>query len=339
MTDERLEMIEYEKVSAMKAPFPWFGGKSKVAGVVWERFGNVPNYVEPFFGSGAVCLARPRHHWNATSIRAETVNDLDGYLANFWRAIKHAPNETAEHACYPVSEVDILARHKWLLTEGAARLELLNMRENPDAYDAKVAGWWVWGLACWLGGGWCVKEAQQIPHLGDAGQGVIKKLPYLGDAGRGVIKRLPYLGDAGRGDLSAGLKEWFSELSERFMRVRIAHGDWSRVLSKAVTINHGVTAVFLDPPYSSKEHSVEYSAGGGDVAADVRAWAIANGDNPQYRIALCGYEGEHEMPGNWEVFEWKTGGGFGNLGCSRGKANSYRERIWFSPYCEQAGLF
>ena len=30
----------------MKAPFPWFGGKSKVAEIVWDRFGNVPNYVE-----------------------------------------------------------------------------------------------------------------------------------------------------------------------------------------------------------------------------------------------------------------------------------------------------
>lgn len=309
----------------MKAPFPWFGGKSSVASDVWARFGNVPNYVEPFFGSGAVCLARPRAHWSAPSMRIETVNDLDGYLANFWRAIKHAPDETAEHACYPVSEVDILSRHKWLLSEGAARLEALNMRENPDACDTRVAGWWVWGLACWIGSGWCVKEAQKLPHLGSAGQGVPKKLPHLGDAGRG--------------DLSAGLKEWFGELAERFARVRIAHGDWSRVLSDSVTIKHGLTAVFLDPPYSSKEHNVKYSAGGGDVAADVRAWALANGDNPQYRIALCGYKGEHNMPGNWESFAWKARGGFGSQSDSRGRANSGRERIWFSPHCEQAGLF
>lgn len=31
-----------------KAPFPWFGGKSKVAAEVWRRFGDVTNYVEPF---------------------------------------------------------------------------------------------------------------------------------------------------------------------------------------------------------------------------------------------------------------------------------------------------
>lgn len=40
---------------ALKAPFPWFGGKRKVAPIVWTAMGDVVNYVEPFFGSGARC--------------------------------------------------------------------------------------------------------------------------------------------------------------------------------------------------------------------------------------------------------------------------------------------
>jgi hypothetical protein len=48
------------------APFPWFGGKRKVAAEVWARFGAVGNYVEPFFGSGAVLLARPDSRGNET---------------------------------------------------------------------------------------------------------------------------------------------------------------------------------------------------------------------------------------------------------------------------------
>lgn len=76
----------------MKAPFPWFGGKSRVADLVWDRFGNVPNYVEPFAGSLAVLLNRP--HAPGT----ETVNDLDCYLANFWRAIRFNPATTAAWA-------------------------------------------------------------------------------------------------------------------------------------------------------------------------------------------------------------------------------------------------
>jgi hypothetical protein len=53
----------------LRAPFPWFGGKARVAGLVWERFGDVRNYVEPFFGGGAVLLGRP------SAPRIETVND------------------------------------------------------------------------------------------------------------------------------------------------------------------------------------------------------------------------------------------------------------------------
>lgn len=58
----------------LSAPFPWFGGKSRVADLVWSRFGaDVPNYVEPFFGSGAVLLGRP-----GGAGSTETVNDKDG---------------------------------------------------------------------------------------------------------------------------------------------------------------------------------------------------------------------------------------------------------------------
>ncbi len=64
------------------APFPWFGGKSKVAAPIWERLGPVSNYVEPFFGSGAVLLQRPQPFTGP-----ETINDADGFVANAWRAI------------------------------------------------------------------------------------------------------------------------------------------------------------------------------------------------------------------------------------------------------------
>jgi site-specific DNA-adenine methylase len=32
------------------APFPYFGGKSRAADRVWQAFGEVENYVEPFAG-------------------------------------------------------------------------------------------------------------------------------------------------------------------------------------------------------------------------------------------------------------------------------------------------
>lgn len=126
---------------------------------------------------------------------------------------------------------------------------------------------------------------------------------------------------------------WIIELSERLRRVRVACGEWDRVLGESVTVKHGITGVFLDPPYSSKEHDVTYSATSGDVGQKVHEWAIANGDNPALRIALCGYDGEHEMPASWEVLAWKAKGGYGSQGKGRGRENSGRERIWFSPHC------
>lgn len=295
----------------IKAPFPWFGGKSRVADIVWERFGNVPNYVEPFFGSGAVLLGRP------TTLNTETVNDLDCYLANFWRAIKTNPSTTAAWADWPVNEADLLARHQWLVEQAEFKAQ---MRRDPEYCDFRIAGWWVWGLCQWIGSGWCVQrgnghQPEQLPHLGNAGMGINRKLPHLGDAGRGEA-----------------IAEYFSQLSNRLRNVRVACGEWDRVVGDSVTVKHGITGVFLDPPYSADEHSVTYSANS-DVAAQVREWAIANGGNRDLRIALCGYEGEHVMPDDWECVAWKTRGGYGSQSDGAGRANASRERIWFSPGC------
>ena len=85
-----------------KAPFPWFGGKSQAAPLVWELMGDCPHYCEPFFGSGAVLLNRP-HPCNRPYV-SESVNDADGLLVNAWRSIQWHPHETAEAASWPVSE-------------------------------------------------------------------------------------------------------------------------------------------------------------------------------------------------------------------------------------------
>jgi DNA adenine methylase len=296
-------------MSKLRAPFPWFGGKSRVADIVWERFGNVPNYVEPFFGSGAVLLGRP--HTPGT----ETVNDLDCYLANFWRSIKTNPSTTAAWADWPVNEADLHARHQWLVDQAEFKAQ---MRCDPEYCDYRIAGWWVWGICQWIGSGWCVQrgnghQPEQLPHLGNAGMGINRKLPHLGDAGMGEA-----------------IADYFAALSNRLRKVRVACGEWDRVLGDSVTVRHGITGVFLDPPYSADEHSITYSANS-DVAAQVREWAIANGSNRDLRIALCGYEGEHAMPDGWDCVAWKAAGGY----ASRDEAvpNASRERIWFSPAC------
>jgi len=185
----------------LKSPFIWFGGKRRVANQVWSAIGDVDNFVEPFAGSLAVLLGRPSWHQG----RAETVNDADYQLANFWRALSHDPEAVARWADWPVNEADLFARHLWLVNEGRRRIA--SIEADPDFYDAKVAGWWVWGINAWIGSGWCSGKGPWTLAVGDhadgedtdsgtAGQGVNRKRPHLGDAGRGVNRQLPHLGNA-----------------------------------------------------------------------------------------------------------------------------------------------
>ena len=326
----------------MKAPFPYFGGKSSIAHEVWSRFGDVPNYVEPFAGSLAVLLSRP------SEPRIETVNDLDGLLSNFWRAIQADPEAVARWADWPVNENDLHARHAWLVQ----RKESLQsqIEGDPDFFDAKIAGWWVWGTCAWIGSGFCSGNGpwQQVDGLlvntsGNAGQGINRNLPHLGDAGQGINRKRPHLGTAGQGinRKRENLIETFQELSDRLRNVRVCCGDWSRVCGPSATFKHGLTGVFLDPPYADTASRTKdlYRQDCFQVAHDVRRWAVENGGNLLLKIALCGYEGEHEMPSDWECFRWKARGGFGSQGEGRGRKNAARECIWFSPACIQADLF
>src|SRR5690606_15725494 len=137
---------------------------------VWLALGaDVPNYIEPFCGSAAVLLARP-----GGPGKIETINDADRMVANFWRAIIADPYAVAAWCDSPVNEADMHARHKWLvqhLQEGAEFRE--RMHQDPDYFDAKVAGLWVWGICQWIGGGWCVEpNNRKHPKLDGIGKGV-----------------------------------------------------------------------------------------------------------------------------------------------------------------------
>jgi hypothetical protein len=185
----------FDMTQALKAPFPAFGGKAKVAGLVWSRLGDVANYIEPFCRSAAVLLARPHEP------RVETINDLDCYVANFWRAVQRDPEAVALHADWPVNEADLHARHRWLVLSEAAAGWRDRMRADPDYFDAKIAGWWVWGACCWIGGGWCdvghrSATTEPRPNFGPDGRGngitrfADGRRPALSDDGEGVARRI-----------------------------------------------------------------------------------------------------------------------------------------------------
>jgi DNA adenine methylase len=306
----------------LRSPYPWFGGKSSVASLVWSRFGKVRNYVEPFFGSGAMLLARP-----VPFEGSETINDADCMVSNFWRALQADPEAIARWADWPVNEADLHARHLWLVTQKATTDFGERMRTDPDFYDSKIAGWWVWGLCKWIGTGWCHHpEWKQRPHLGDQGRGIDRP-----------SQQLPHLGNQGRGEIY----EYFAALADRFRRVRVCCGDWSRICGPTPTVKQGLTAVFLDPPYSgeSGRDTDLYASECLKVAHDVRDWCLEWGDDKRMRIALCGYEGEHEAleAQGWTVEAWKARGGYSSQAAET-NGNAARERIWFSPACISARL-
>ena len=312
---------------ALQAPFPWFGGKSRVAPILWRAFGpSVPNYVEPLAGGLAVLLARPggQGHY-------ETVNDRDCYLSNFWRAVRADPEQVAAHADWPVNEADLHARPVWL----AAQVEFRDrMLADPEYFDARIAGWWVWGVSQWIGDGWC-RETGRGP-----GQ---KRMPAAAGAKGAHRTRLPGIANA-RG--THGLSkppclEWFVELAARLRRVRVCCGDWQRVLGDSVLgISSSGTAggmspaaVLFDPPYSSDFRGTRpiYALDDFSISRAVREWCLEHGDDPRLRIALCGYEGEHAMPRSWRVHAWKAHGGYGVR--NPDNHNKRRERVWLSPHC------
>jgi DNA adenine methylase len=329
----------------LRAPFPYFGGKTQAAALVWSALGDVEVYVEPFAGSCAALLMRPERHRR----RVETVNDADGLLSNAWRGIQLAPEETARHADWPVSEADLHARHIWLVQHRESVTEQLCA--DPDWCDPRAAGWWIWGACCWIGSGWCsgngpwtVEDGRLVKRT-DSG-GVSRQRPHLADDGRGV-HRPPWAAVG-----SASIRQWFEVLSKRLRHVRVCCGDWSRVCTPAGTHEHlqcrngGTCGMFLDPPYSQAERRSDLYAVDRDVAAAVRAWCLEHTATQRLRVVLAGYEDEGHEPleaAGWRVVSWKgrgmLSGGYRGRGQKSAKTQTNtRERLWLSPGCltEQA---
>lgn len=314
----------------------------------------------------AVLLARPHEP------KVETCNDKDGFIANFWRAVKYAPDEVAEWTDWPVNEADLHARHKWLVGQ---RPLLERLIDDPEYYDARIAGWWCWGVCTWIGNGWCrkderVQNQKRRPVLNNAnGHGVnniVKNsarpdlsatggrgvnalhrcMPKVGTPGHGIHAPTRKTPPTGKKPLThrnkgvnrdalrdGGVYDVFAELAERLRHVRVCCGDWKRVLGRStlgIDTDHGMTpcGIVLDPPYAHELRDKRlYAEDAAGISDEVREWCLENGDNPSLRIALCGQEGEHEMPKSWQCVAWAS--------TSSAKSRA-KERVWFSPHCLDA---
>ncbi len=258
----------------------------------------------------------------------ETVNDLDGFLINFWRAVTYAdPLAIVDKLLYPVSEIDLYARHKYLKNEGKPDIDRLY--NDYKYYDLDTACYWLWGISQWIGGDWCNLNNKSI-H---------KKRPNLSDNGQGIVQKRLFTKET--------LLAYITALKHRTLNVRFCCGDWQRVLNLKTIEYNGLTSIFLDPPYSNVRDANLYNNDSFEISKQVYGWALEHGNNKNMRIAFCGYLSEnYSFPKEWEVLQWLPFGGMANVSKkenTRGKENKYQEFVAFSPYClkpeRQATIF
>ena len=291
-----------------RAPFPYFGGKRNAAQIVWDAFGDVGHYVEPFCGSCAMLLSRPKMHTR----RCETVNDADGMICNVWRALRDKPDETAAICADPVMEIELHARIAYV-KERMTRDFVAWLEGNPDHCDAKIAAYWIYATCasigeCWADDGpWRVVDGKLVNT---------RKLPHIGGMGRGINRK-------------ERIRQYFRALAQRLESVRICCGDWRRIVNTPITIfaDQSTAGIFLDPPYTI---GTELYAEAQNVSGEVREWCKTA--PKAARIALCGFDvdGHNELCSlGWTCVQGAAGG----PGYNTDKTACKRERIWLSPSC------
>ena len=332
----------------MKAPFPYMGGKSAVAPVVWRALGQPKHYIEPFAGSLAVLLARPDYR---PGEHIETVCDADGLICNVWRGLQFAPDEVARWCDWPVFHACLSARKARLIAHKERCLK--NLIADEKWFDAELAGYWVWAASCWIGRGLTSETCPgQRPHFSHGGMGVhaLGRIPHLSNGGRGVhaLGQRPHLGDGGMGEdcpdvrapYNTNIFTWFRRLSERLRYVRVVCGDWTRVCGGDWQDSEGTVGIFFDPPYASDRDAGLYDCDSMTVARDVEAWVLERGERPSYRIVVAGYDDEYQSltpTSGWRRINWTAQGGYSSTrrtkAETRGSANRHRECLWFSPHC------
>jgi len=329
----------------LTSPFPWWGGKRFAADIIWNHFGVLQTYVEPFCGTMAVYLACKY------DIPRVIMNDRDGFLVNFWRAVKQQPDEVAYHADYPTSHIDLFVRRKWLKDNKNRMMDML--LNDKDWCDTEIAGIWVWMVCNSIDlGGDLERENRdysmpKIMPMNNMGMGMastklqypaVSTMPTI--AGQGVqslrdnksIGRQPTIHDraggkgvqAPRRKTSDGdgmpfngnrLSPWFTSLANKLKHVYILCKDWSDIISPTVagttpsSPTDSICGVFLDPPYGTEGRTVLYAEESLTLSKQVQDWAIENSENPRLRICVAGYKDDYdEWPDGWERVIWRKNG-------------------------------
>ena len=229
---------------------------------MFARIGKVGVWSEPCCGTAVMTLNNP------FPAPREVICELNAFIANFYRSLVGDYEATAYWADWPTNHFDLTARHRWLLAQGPELRE--RMVADPDDFDAKIAGWWVWGQSSWIGHGWCdgAQFSDRRPQLAahHSGQGVNMqrkrlpvedKRPKVPDGGGSGVSaqrdRVPHVVDQiplcnggaqgvmiqrdlhGDGVLDGSrLRPWFAAIAARLARVIILNRSWESALTDSV---------------------------------------------------------------------------------------------------------
>jgi DNA adenine methylase len=155
----------------MLPPFPYAGGKARIAGQVAALLPEHGTYVELFFGGGSLLLAKP------PSPR-EVVNDLNGDLVNFWRQLRDNPVEL-ERLCaltpHSRDELTIARNLNEVPDTAAGRLErarrtFVALTQGRAASLATATGWRTYHQGTSMGrvlAGYCDRLAAVAARLAE----------------------------------------------------------------------------------------------------------------------------------------------------------------------------
>lgn len=135
----------------MRTPLTYYGGKQMLARQIVPLMPAHRVYLEPFAGGAAMLFAKPH-------AERETLNDLDGQIMRFWRALRDHPDELAAAvAATPYG------REEWRASRDdnahddveAARRLLVNVDQS---FSRSRRSWSVPcigdGRGCWQPGSW-----------------------------------------------------------------------------------------------------------------------------------------------------------------------------------------
>lgn len=132
-----------KSTSTARSPFPWFGGKQRMADRILALFPPHNTYVEVFGGGASVLLSKAPG-------MLDVYNDKDDGLVNFFRVLRDRPRDLV-----PLLELTPYSRSEWLLA-GAT------WKDEPDEVE-RARLWYV--IASGSFAGFAARDN------GDAGRG------------------------------------------------------------------------------------------------------------------------------------------------------------------------